>query len=88
MMASSLKIVSLSSSALQNDVKYNKNPGLKTLATASYMPQAKESSSTIDLANGGFLLPSPAENLQFTNEQLKSTLRKLNKESATEGNYS
>ena len=72
-------------SALQNNPKYNKNPGLKTLATASYMPQAKDSSSSTDLAKGGFLLPSPPDTLQFTHEQLKGTLRKLSKDSATEG---
>ncbi|XP_067931599.1 integrator complex subunit 1-like [Watersipora subatra] len=74
-------------SVLQNNPKYNKNPSLKALATASYMPQAKESVSTTDMTSS-FILPPPPENLTFTNEQLKTTLRKLGKDSPTDDTVS
>lgn len=75
-----------SCSELQNDPKYNKNPYLKQLATASYMPQAIESQSSTDLLMGFVVMPN-MDNMTFTNEHLKATLRKLGKDSSAEGGF-
>ena len=74
-------------SILQDNPKYNKNASLKALATASYMPQTKESASSTDIVTS-FVLPPPAETLTITPEQLKTTLRKLSRDSPAEGEWS
>lgn len=48
------------------------------------MPQAKDSASGTNLVTG-IVLPTPPENVTFTNEHLKVTLKRLGKDSPTEG---
>ena len=51
------------------------------------MPQTKESASSTDIVTS-FVLPPPAETLTITPEQLKTTLRKLSRDSPAEGEWS